>query len=203
MRTKSPLSFLFCLCFLVLLPFSTELFSYILCLIWVLSVGSEHRLSCRVHSGFSGRNWIPGRERWKTGREGPEFWRLGPQSVLQDVPGRPPPTHPDLNGQVGVLGSCGREGTRSPEPAVLALGIGTSQSPPCISGAFLEISPELAWPKPPGSWQRRSDLTRGRRAEAAMAADPGSRLRHPSLSQAEAQGLHLQDQRAAAPPPTC
>ena len=59
----------------------------------------------------------------------------------------------------------------------------------------------MAWPEPPRSWQRRPDLTRGRRAEAATAADPGSRLRHPSLSQAEAQGLHLQDQRAAALPP--
>ena len=80
-------------------------------------MGSEHRLSCWVHSGFSGRNWIPGRETWETGREGPEFWRLGPQSVLQNVPGRPPPTHPDLSGQVGVLGTCGREGTQSPEPS--------------------------------------------------------------------------------------
>ena len=36
------------------------------------------------------------------GGEGLEFWRRpGPQWILKGIPGQPPPTQPDLSGQVG------------------------------------------------------------------------------------------------------
>ena len=75
-----------------------------------------------VQFDFSGRNWIPGRE---TG-EG-----QGGTGILEEAgsaihpPRRPreaPTHHPNLGGKVGVLGTCSREGTQSPEfqPTVLA-----------------------------------------------------------------------------------
>lgn len=104
-----------------------------------------------VHFGFSGRNWIPGRE---TGD------RRGGARILEEAgstlgpPGRPrvaPTHHPNFSGKVAVPGTCCRKGTWNPSPAPWSKPwIGTSHSPVFQEPFwkfFLDISLELAWPE--------------------------------------------------------
>ena len=98
------------------LALSAELFSFTPCLIWALSgfwalTGHPARSTLVSLEGSGSRGGAGILEAGST---------VSPPGCPREAPH--PPTHPpcDFSRQVGVLGTCSREGTRSPEPYSLS-----------------------------------------------------------------------------------